>query len=44
MNKKRLKVALAVLDAVKTKHPEIEQFIDDTIEEECQKEKNLSMR
>ena len=39
MDKKRLKVALAVLDAVKGKFPEIIKFIDETMEDECQKEK-----
>ena len=39
MDKKRLEVALAVLDAVKTKYPETKQFIDNTMEDECQKEK-----
>ena len=39
MDNKRLKIALAVLDAVKIKYPETKQFIDDTMEEECQKEK-----
>ena len=39
MDKKRIKVALVVLNAVKTKYPETKQFIDDTMEEECQKEK-----
>ena len=39
MDKKQLKVALAVLDAVKIKYSETKQFIDDTMEEECQKEK-----
>ena len=39
MEKNRLKVALVVLNAVKTKYPETKQFIDDTMEEECQKEK-----
>ena len=39
MDKKRLRVALAVLDAVKTKFPETRQFIDNTMEDECQKEK-----
>ena len=39
MDKKRLRVALAVLDAVKTKLPETRQFIDNTMEDECQKEK-----
>ena len=39
MDIKQLKVALTVLDAVKTKYPETKQFIDNTIEDECQKEK-----
>ena len=39
MDQKRLKVALAVLDAVNGKYPETKQFIDDTMEDECQKEK-----
>ena len=39
MDKKRLKVALAVLDAVKGKFPETKKFINDTMEDECQKEK-----
>ena len=39
MDKERLKVTLAVLDAVKTKYPDTKQFIDDTMEEECQNEK-----
>ena len=39
MDKKRLKVALAVLEAVKHRFPDTKQFADDTMEEECQKEK-----
>ena len=39
MDKKRLKVALTVLEAVKVKFPETKQFIDNTMEDECQKEK-----
>ena len=39
MDKKRLKVALAVLDAVKGKFPGTKKFINDTMEEERQKEK-----
>ena len=39
MDKKRLKVALTVLDAVKTKYLETKQFIDNNMEDECQKEK-----
>ena len=41
MDKKRLKVALAVFDAVKSKFPEINEFIDDTLKEECEKEKTM---
>ena len=39
MDKKRLKIALAVLDAVRVKFPETKKFIDDTVEDECLKEK-----
>ena len=39
MDKKRLKVALAVLDAVKCRFPETKEFIDDTLKKECEKEK-----
>ena len=39
MDKKWLRAALIVLDAVNTKYPETKQFIDNTMEGECQKEK-----
>ena len=39
MDKKRLKIALAVLDAVKSKFPETQEFIDSTLKEECEREK-----
>ena len=39
MNKKRLKIALAVLDADKSKFPETQEFIDSTLKEECEKER-----
>ena len=39
MDRKRLKVALMVLDAVKRRFPEVKEFIDDTLKEECKKEK-----
>ena len=39
MDKKRLRVALTVLEAVKIKYPETKQFIYNTMEEECQKVK-----
>ena len=39
MNKKRLRMALHVLCAVKAKYPETKQFIENLMDEECQKEK-----
>ena len=39
MDKKRLKIALAVLDAVRSRFPETNEFIDSTLKEECEKEK-----
>ena len=39
MDKKRLKIALAVLDAVKSRFPETQEFIDSTLKEECEKER-----
>ena len=39
MDKKRLKIALAVLDAVRSRFPETNKFIDSTLKEECEKEK-----
>ena len=39
MNKKRLKIALAVLDAVKSRFLETQEFIDSTLKEECEKER-----
>ena len=39
MNKKRLKTALAVLDADKSKPPETQEFIDSTLKEECERER-----
>ena len=39
MDKERLKVALVVLDAVKSRFPETEKFIGDTLEDKCEKEK-----
>ena len=38
MDKKRLKVALVVLGAVESRFPETQEFIDDTLKEECEKE------
>ena len=39
IDKKRLKIALAVLDAVKSRFPETQEFIDSTLKEECEREK-----
>ena len=39
MDKKRLKVALVVLNAVKIRFPTTKEFIDDTQKDKCQKEK-----
>ena len=39
MDKKRLKIALAVLDAVKSRFPETQEFIDSTLKEECKRGK-----
>ena len=39
MDKKRLKAALVVLDAVKSGFPETKEFIDNTLKQECEKEK-----
>ena len=39
MNKKRLKVVLTALEALKVNFLETKQLIDNTMEDECQKEK-----
>ena len=39
MGKKRLKIALAVLDAVGSTFLERNEFIDSALKEECEKEK-----
>ena len=39
MDKKRIKIALAVLDAVKSRFPETQEFIENTLREECEREK-----
>ena len=39
MDKKQLRVALTVLEAVKREYPEIKKFIEKLMDEECQKEK-----
>ena len=38
MDKKRPKIAL-VLNAVKSRFPETQEFIDSTLKEECEREK-----
>ena len=42
MDKKRLRVVLTVLEAVKTKFPENKQFIDNAMEDQCQKKKTFA--
>ena len=39
MDKKRLKVASVVLDAIKSRFPETQEFIENTLLEECGKGK-----
>ena len=39
MDKKRLKIALSVLDAVKVRFPETQEFIDSTLKKEFEKER-----
>ena len=39
MDKKRLEIALAVLDAVNSRFPETQEFVDSTLKEECEKER-----
>ena len=37
MDKKRVKIVSAVLNAVRSIFPEINEFIDSTLKEECEK-------
>ena len=39
MDRKQLKIALFVLDAVRNRFLETNEFIDGTLKEECEKEK-----
>ena len=39
MNKKKTRISLKVLEAVKERLPDTKNFIDDMMEEQCQKEK-----
>ena len=42
MDKRRLKIALAVLNAVRSTFPETNRFIDSTLKEESEKERMTS--
>ena len=42
MERKRLKITLSVLDAVRNRFPETNEFIDSTLKEECEKERITS--
>ena len=39
MDKKKLRISLKVLEAVKERFPDTKNFIDNMMEEQCQKEK-----
>ena len=39
MDKKRFKVALVVLDAVKSRFPATQEFIENTLQKQCEREK-----
>ena len=39
MDKKRLKVGLTALNAVRSTFPKTNEFIDSTLKEECEKER-----
>ena len=39
MDNKKLRISLKVLEAVKERFPDTKNFIDDIMEEQCQKEK-----
>ena len=39
MDRKRLQIALSVLDAVRNRFPETKKFIDSILKEECEKER-----
>ena len=39
LDKERLEIALAMLDAVRNRFPETQEFIDSTLKEECEKER-----
>ena len=39
MDRKQLKIALSILDAVRNRFPETNEFINSTLKEECEKER-----
>ena len=39
MDRKQLKIALSILDAVRNRFPETNKFINSTLKEECEKER-----
>ena len=39
MDRKQLKIALFVLDTVRNRFPETNEFIDSTLKEQCEKER-----
>ena len=39
MDKKRFKIALFVLEAVKSRFPDAKEYIENTLREECEREK-----
>ena len=39
IDRKRLKIALSALNAVRNRFPETNEFIDNTLKEECEKER-----
>ena len=42
MDRKRLTIALSVLDAIRNRFPETNQFIDSTLKEQCEKERKTA--
>ena len=44
MDKKRVKIVLAVLNAFRSTFPETNEFIDSALKEECEKEKMTEER
>ena len=39
MDRRQLKIALSILDAVRNRFPETNEFINSTLKEECEKER-----